>query len=69
MTKEIKASDIIDALGGTSSTAKLCRVKDPSVSEWRRTGIPTARLMFLRLARPDVFMRLESVDQSNAVDT
>lgn len=50
-------SEIIDALGGTFRVAELCEVKPPSVSEWRKSGIPAARLMFLRLARPDVFNR------------
>ena len=69
MTKELNASDIIDALGGTSLTARLCRVKDPSVSEWRRTGIPKARLMFLKLARPDVFARFEVAGDEAAVSS
>jgi len=31
-------------------------IKPPSVSEWReRNHIPKARLMYLKLARPDVF--------------
>lgn len=55
MTNELTADEIIDALGGTSETARICQVKDPSVSEWRRNGIPRARLMFLKLARPEVF--------------
>ena len=46
---------IIDALGGTNATARLCEVAPGSVSDWRKTGIPKARLMFLKLARPDVF--------------
>lgn len=49
------ANQIIDALGGTFAVARLCRVRPPSVSEWRRTGIPDARLQFLKLARPDAF--------------
>lgn len=49
------ANSIIDALGGTAAVAGLCQVKQPSVSEWRRFGIPPARLMYLRLLRPDVF--------------
>ncbi|MNW17458.1 hypothetical protein D3C71_2166490 [compost metagenome] len=48
-------SDIIDALGGTAAVARLCKVKDPSVSDWRRTGIPAARRMFLETVRPDAF--------------
>jgi len=46
---------IIDRLGGTSEVARLCGVKLPSVSEWRKQGIPKARLMYLKLLRPDVF--------------
>jgi len=48
-------SSVITALGGTFAVAKLCDVRPPSVSVWRKTGIPKARLMFLRLARPDIF--------------
>lgn len=49
------ASKIIDLLGGTTAVAKLCQVKQPSVSEWRRNGIPRARRQFLEVVRPDVF--------------
>lgn len=49
------ANHLIDFLGGTGAVAKLCEVEPASVSEWRRKGIPKARLMFLRLARPDAF--------------
>jgi len=48
-------SDVIDALGGTAAVARLCRISQPSVSEWRKAGIPEARRMYLELARPDVF--------------
>lgn len=46
---------IIDLLGGTNAVAKLCEIKPGSVSDWRKYGIPKARLMFLKLIRPDVF--------------
>lgn len=46
---------IIDRLGGTSETARLCEVQPPSVSEWRHKGIPRAQLKFLKAVRPDVF--------------
>jgi len=48
-------SEIIDRLGGTAAVARMCRVRSPSVSEWRHTGIPPARRQFLELLRPDVF--------------
>jgi hypothetical protein len=57
MTTSLTDSQIIDLLGGTSETARLCKVQPASVSEWRKTGIPDARRMFLELARPDVFSR------------
>lgn len=53
---------IIDRIGGTSETARLCEVKPPSVSEWRKTGIPKAQLKFLKLARPEVFDADEADD-------
>ncbi|ASM87240.1 TPA: hypothetical protein L6A17_32370 [Pseudomonas aeruginosa] len=53
-------SEIIDALGGTTRVAELCEVRPPSVSDWRKHGIPRARLMFLRIAKPEVFAKLEA---------
>lgn len=55
MQKDLTADEIIDAMGGTSKTAHFCGIKPPSVSEWRRNGIPAARLQYLRLARPEIF--------------
>jgi hypothetical protein len=50
-------SEIIDALGGTFAVAKLCKVKPPSVSEWKRNNrIPDARRQFLELLRPEAFV-------------
>lgn len=48
-------SSIIDSLGGTSEVARLCGVQPQAVSQWRTDGIPSSRLMYLRLLRPDVF--------------
>lgn len=48
-------SEIIDAFGGTAEVARLCEVKPPSVSEWRKNGIPHARRKFLQLLRPELF--------------
>lgn len=46
---------IIKKLGGGVKTAALCQVSPAAVSQWIENGIPPARLMFLKLARPDVF--------------
>jgi hypothetical protein len=48
-------SEIIERLGGTAAVARLCQVAQPSVSDWKKTGIPRARLMFLKLAKPEAF--------------
>lgn len=48
-------SKVIDELGGTAKVAALCEVSMAAVSQWREVGIPKSRLMYLRLARPDVF--------------
>lgn len=50
---------IIDELGGTNAVADLCHVTKGAVSQWRNDGIPEARLMYLKLARPDVFKKFE----------
>lgn len=55
MESNITPSALIDRLGGTTAVAKMCDLKPPSVSEWRKAGIPKPWLKFLRLARPDVF--------------
>ncbi len=41
------ANEIIDLLGGTGCVSKICDVRDASVSEWRRSGMPKGRFMFL----------------------
>lgn len=46
---------IIDELGGSLEVARLCEVTVGAVSQWRAGGIPRARLMFLKLLRPDLF--------------
>lgn len=54
-TLRMTDSDVIDNLGGTCAVAGLCNVRPPSVSAWRKTGIPDARRQFLQLLRPEAF--------------
>lgn len=49
------SNKIIDSLGGTNTVADMCNVTKGAVSQWRKDGIPEARLMYLKLLRPDVF--------------
>lgn len=46
-------SQIIDNLGGTNVVATLLKIKPPSVSEWRVSGIPDARKQTLALMFPE----------------
>lgn len=38
----------IDQMGGTGAVSRICEVSSAAVSQWRRYGIPHARLQFLR---------------------
>ncbi len=49
------ASTLIDALGGTGKVAQTCKVSEPSVSQWRKRGIPRPWLMFFKAAFPEQF--------------
>lgn len=47
-------NEIIAQLGGTSATARFFKVKPSGVVYWRKKGIPSYRVDYLRLARPDL---------------
>lgn len=53
------AVQVIDALGGTAAVARLFEIAMPSVSDWKKDGIPPARMMFLRLARKKALARID----------
>ena len=48
-------SEIIDAFGGTGPVSELFEITTGAVSQWRTDGIPKARLMTLKLLKPEVF--------------
>lgn len=48
-------SNLIDAMGGTGAVARECQVSSQAVTQWRRHGIPSARLMYLRVRFPQLF--------------
>ena len=52
---ETFASKVIDALGGTTAVSRLTEAPLSTVHSWRSIGIPKSRLMYLKLARPDLF--------------
>ena len=50
-----QGSALIDVLGGTGQVAALCGVRAPSISVWRKRGIPRGWLMFFRERYPHLF--------------
>lgn len=48
MPMNAAATEIIDRLGGTAKVSRIFGLSMPSVSDWKRDGIPHARVMFLR---------------------
>lgn len=57
MKKIIPLTDkqLIDAAGGTMHISRLCEIKPPSVSGWKkRNHIPLAQRKFLALAIPNL---------------
>ena len=53
--KKAEAIRVIDALGGTTAVSDICGIEPPSVSEWKRKGIPRPWAAYFRLLRPDIF--------------
>lgn len=53
----MKTQHIIEQLGGTAAVARLCAVKMSAVSQWKTNGIPKARLMYLKVIKPEVFTK------------
>jgi hypothetical protein len=62
----INSDHIIDSLGGTKAVATIFRIKPPSVSGWRKNGIPQARLDYLRVVYPHLFEDADSQRRSQA---
>ena len=49
METKLKLTDsaIIDLLGGTAKVARMCKIDNAAVSNWRVRGIPADKYMFL----------------------
>ena len=44
-------ADLIETAGGTAAVARICGVKTPSVTDWKRRGVPADRRPALERAR------------------
>lgn len=64
--EHINHSKLIDDMGGTVAVARLCAVSSQAVSKWRNDGIPSARLMYLKLLRPEFFQQEKTKSEKAA---
>lgn len=48
---------VIDRLGGPSEVARMCKVRAPSVTNWRKRGIPIERCVQIERAMHGSVMR------------
>lgn len=44
-----RSAEIIESLGGTSEVARFFGISAPSVTEWKKSGIPDYRLLVIQL--------------------
>lgn len=44
-----RSQAVIEALGGTVKLARIFGLKHPSISSWKRSGIPEDRLQFIQM--------------------
>jgi len=52
----MNSNTAINLLGGTTAAARFFEVRPPTISEWRKTGFPRAREMYLRAVRMDIYL-------------
>lgn len=62
------AAAVIAELGGPAATARLFKIKPPSVMGWLEKGIPSARLMYLEVAHPKVMRKARKVKDDGEMD-
>lgn len=58
--EHIDSSKIIDALGGNVAVAAMFEISSQAISKWRQQGIPKPRLMYLKIAHPEVFNQVKT---------
>ena len=63
-----QATEIIEALGGTAEVSRIFSLSMPSVSDWKKTGIPKARMMFLEVAHAEALRGIDIGAATSDVD-
>lgn len=59
---------VISELGGIAATARIFRVKPPSIVGWLNKGIPDARMMYLEAVYPKVIRKARKIKVIEEVD-
>ena len=54
-----QSNQVIDALGGTVKVSRIFSVTKGAVSQWRKTGIPASRELYIRAVWPAVVANTE----------
>ncbi|MNY56268.1 hypothetical protein D3C86_1923270 [compost metagenome] len=62
------ATQIIQALGGSTAVARLFKIAVPSVTKWKKQGIPRPRMMFLELAQPQALQGVDTQAATSKVE-
>jgi hypothetical protein len=66
-------SDLIKLLGGTKAVKQLMPfsvrtnepIRDASISEWRKSGIPPTPLALIEAKRPEIYKRWQALQSEN----
>lgn len=58
-TGNLKANEVIDALGGNIALAKHFNVSLPAISYWRRAGVPKLQYQLLLLTKKKQMQAIE----------
>lgn len=53
-------------LGDTVEVAKICNVTPQAVSQWKNKGIPSARMMYLKLRFPKKYAQVYQPESKDA---
>lgn len=64
----MNTEELIRKLGGNSKIALMLGIKPPSISYWRRKGIPELRLRQLKDLAPEVFVEISAQNTPNTSD-
>ena len=59
--------EIIKALGGVASVAKLCGISQPAVTWWNKNGIPKLRMIQLKHLKPEFFNEIQAVQPTTTI--